>query len=119
MEESEVARDLTCGGAGRWLFNVAWLAVAVGAFWEAALYWLWIPAFLAAGAGCLWNILRCGRVHCFLTGPLYVAAAAYLGAARLGVVPLRPLVLLVVVFGLSLLARLAERRLGRYLGAHP
>src|SRR5215472_11185320 len=33
---------------------------------------LWPAAFFWAGGLCLGNALRCGRVHCTLTGPLYL-----------------------------------------------
>lgn len=36
---------------------------------------LWLPAFLVAGVACIVNARRCGRFHCFLTGPLYLLAA--------------------------------------------
>jgi hypothetical protein len=36
---------------------------------------LWTPAFLIGGVGCVMNAARCGRVHCYITGPLYVLAA--------------------------------------------
>ena len=29
------------------------------------------------GEGCLANATRCGRVHCYFTGPLYILAALY------------------------------------------
>lgn len=37
---------------------------------------LWTPAFLLAGSACIVNATHCGRIHCFITGPLYLLAAA-------------------------------------------
>lgn len=34
---------------------------------------LWTPALLVAGTACVVNAARCGRLHCYLTGPLYLA----------------------------------------------
>jgi hypothetical protein len=40
------------------------------------------------GAGCLANALRCGRVHCYLTGPFFLLVAIVALLYGLGVVPL-------------------------------
>lgn len=106
--------DLTCHPAGRWLWRLPWAAIAVGAFWSAGRLWLWIPSFFVAGVACLVNARRCGRRHCYVTGPLYLGAAFYLVAAGLGRLPLDPSWFLVVVIGASVLAQVAERPLGRY-----
>ena len=36
----------------------------------------WPPALGVMGAGCLVNAFRCGRLHCFITGPYFLAGAA-------------------------------------------
>lgn len=35
---------------------------------------VWPLAFLVMGAGCVTNAIRCGRVHCYFTGPLFLLA---------------------------------------------
>lgn len=35
----------------------------------------WAVAFTVAGVACLVNARRCGRRHCFYTGPIYLLAA--------------------------------------------
>ena len=35
----------------------------------------WTFAFTVGGVACLVNARRCGRLHCFYTGPLYLLAA--------------------------------------------
>lgn len=35
----------------------------------------WIFSFTVMGGACLGNARRCGRRHCFYTGPLYLLAA--------------------------------------------
>lgn len=113
------AGDLTCGPAALWLWRVPTLMIVVGAFWPAGRFWLWIPAFLVAGGACLVNARRCGRVHCYATGPLYLGAAGYLVLALLDRVPFRFGRFLGVVVGLSLLAHIGELLLGRYRGPGP
>lgn len=108
------ADDLSCGPAALWLWRLPTLMIVAGAFWPAGRFWLWIPAFLVAGGACVANARRCGRTHCWVTGPLYLGAAGYLVLAALDRVPFHFIWFLGVVLGLSLLARLAERPLGRY-----
>jgi hypothetical protein len=76
--------------------------------------WLWIPAFLVMGIGCVANAARCGRVHCYFTGPLFLLAAVYTVLAEIHLVPMHPTVLLDTVVILALLAYMAEFRFGRY-----
>lgn len=106
--------DLACGRSGWLLWGVPWVLIGIGAIWQSLLFWLWIPAFLVAGAACVHNARRCGRVHCYVTGPLFLLAAAYLALAAAGLAPLSVSWLLGVVFGVALAAFLAERKLGRY-----
>lgn len=112
-------RDLTCGAAALWLWRFPTLMIVAGAFWPSGRFWLWIPAFLVAGGACVVNARRCGRVHCYATGPLYLGAAAYLLLALLDRLPFRFGWFLAIVVGLSLLAHAAERLLGRYRRPDP
>jgi hypothetical protein len=93
--------------------------IVAGAFWPAGRFWLWIPAFLVAGGACLVNARRCGRVHCYATGPLYLGAAGYLALALLDMVPFQFGWFLGIVVGMSLLAHAAERLLGPYRAPAP
>ena len=67
------------------------------------------------GLGCLVNAARCGRLHCYVTGPLYLAAALYVVLSAFGlVVVLHPGLFLIVLLALSYLAQCAEIPLGMY-----
>ena len=50
---------------------------------------LWTPALLVAGVACVVNATRCRRVHCYVTGPLYLLAAVATVLAGTDLVPLR------------------------------
>lgn len=50
--------------------------------WSAALVWM--------GAACLANALRCGRTHCYLTGPFFLLSALAVIAHGSGLLPLGP-----------------------------
>jgi hypothetical protein len=108
------ARDLT-GRKTAWLFwYVPVLLVIVGSSWSRGRVWLWIPGFLAMGIGCLANAARCRRTHCYITAPLFLLAAVFVGLSALGIVALHPGLFLVVVFGACCLAMCAEIPLGKY-----
>jgi len=49
---------------------------------------LWAPAFLLMGAACVYNAAHCGRLHCRVTGPLYLLAAVATVLLALGAVPI-------------------------------
>ncbi|MGH9743403.1 MAG: hypothetical protein ACRD51_13745 [Candidatus Acidiferrum sp.] len=113
MARSCEANDLLRG----WkcvLWCVPICAVIVGMSWPRGRPWLWIPAFLVLGIACLANAARCGRLHCYLTGPLFLIAAAYVAVAEFGLAPMRAGLFVDVVSGLAVLACLAEVPLGRY-----
>ena len=91
-------------------------ALDVGTGWRTAV---WVVALTTMGLGCLVNALRCGRVHCYLTGPFFLIMAALtllygLGIAPLGVRGWSVLSLALLAGGL-LLYCVPEAILGRYL----
>jgi hypothetical protein len=108
------ASDLACGNSAAVLWYLPAIAVVAGLSWTQARLWLWVPAFLIMGAACVINAARCGRLHCYITGPIYLLAAAYAALADFNLVPMRPGTFLVVVFGLTCLACCAEIPFGRY-----
>jgi hypothetical protein len=106
--------DLTGGWAAWFLWYVPILFVIVGSSWSRGRVWLWVPAFAVMGAGCLANAVRCGRIHCYVTGPLFLLAAVFVALSGLGVVSLHPGLFLLIVLGAGCLALCAEIPLGRY-----
>jgi hypothetical protein len=108
------ARDLT-GRRPAWLlWYVPIILVIVGSGWNRGRVWLWVPAFLVMGVGCLANAARCRRTHCFVIAPSFLLAAVYVALSAFGIVPLRPGLFLLVVFGACCLACCAEVPLGKY-----
>lgn len=106
--------DWLCSGKGLLFWGLPILALIVGGSWSSMRPWFWIPALLIMGIACLANAARCGRVHCYFTGPLYLLAAAYVVLAEFQLVPMNPNRFLGAVLLLTLLAYLAEFPLGRY-----
>ncbi|WP_291736745.1 hypothetical protein [Leisingera sp. F5] len=50
--------------------------------------WVWAGALVWMGAACLWNARRCGRRHCFWTGPYFLVMALVVLTHGYGVVDL-------------------------------
>jgi len=79
---------------------------------------VWVVALAIMGAACIVNALRCGRVHCYITGPFFLlmtlAALLYgLGILRLGGNGWN-LLGLIALIGTIALWWLPEMFLGRY-----
>jgi hypothetical protein len=83
MSEACARDDLVERNIGWWLWRVPLLAFVVGILvGQPGRQLLWTPAFVVAGVACIVNARRCGRLHCFMTGPLYlIAAVATIAAA--------------------------------------
>jgi hypothetical protein len=108
------SNDLTRGRMALLLWCLPVAALIAGEAFPAARPWLWIPAFVVMGSACLVNAAQCGRVHCYITGPLFLLAAAYVALSELQVVPMKSGTFLDVVLILTALAFLAEFPLGKY-----
>mgnify|MGYP001576176147 CR=1 FL=1 len=85
-ERGSKADDLVASRVGWLLWGIPAVLLTVGSVWAVSRAWLWIPAFAVAGAACLANAARCGRLHCFLTGPLFLLGALATLLDGLGVV---------------------------------
>lgn len=68
-------RDLVRSRAALLIWCVPAALVLVGVFWAQGRAALWIPSFVVMGTACLVNARRCGRLHCHITGPLFLLAA--------------------------------------------
>lgn len=99
---------------GMFLWCLPALAVVAGLLWTARLKWLWVPAFLVMGFGCLVNASRCGRVHCYIAGPVFLLAAGYVALTAWRQIPFPPGIFLDAVVALVALAFLVEIPLGKY-----
>ncbi len=77
-------RDLVSSRSWRWLWGLPLLLIALGLLWSPMRAPLWTVAFLWAGLACVVNAARCGRVHCYVTGPLYLGLAGVSALNGLG-----------------------------------
>lgn len=68
-------RDLVRTRAALLIWCVPAALVLLGIVWPQARPALWIPSLLVMGSAGLFNARRCGRLHCHITGPLFLLAA--------------------------------------------
>jgi hypothetical protein len=113
-EQSCKTRDLVCSGSAIPLWGLPVIALIVGSYWQRGRLFLWIPALLIMGLACLANASRCGRVHCYITGPLSLLALIYVVLSAFHLVPMDAGYFLDIILAISVLAVLAEVPLGRY-----
>jgi len=81
----------------------------IGATWAVAFAWM--------GGACLVNARRCGRLHCYFSGPILLIGAVVSFVVSVGVVELGRLGLLAVVgatLGLAALTYALEHAWGTY-----
>lgn len=105
-------------GASALLFWCLPLAILIAAGeWRPVVDWLWAVGFALAATGCLLNVMRCGRTHRYVTGPLLALAALWSLSSAVGLAPLHPNKLMWVIVGVVVLADLSELPLGRHAGA--
>jgi hypothetical protein len=106
--------DLARGWSAVRLWGLPVIALVVGSYSQRARLVLWIPALLVMGVACLRNAARCGRVHCYITGPLSLLAAVYVVLAGFHLVPIQPGIFLDIILAVAVLACLAELPFGKY-----
>lgn len=87
----------------------------VGESWRTGI---WASGLAVMGAACIFNALRCGRVHCYLMGPFLIAMAMVALSYGLGMLPLGErgwsTISLIAIAGTLLLWSLPEMFFGRY-----
>jgi hypothetical protein len=111
--------DLAGRRVGWIVWGVPAALMAIGIAWGTARPWLWIPSLVFAGAACVANASRCGRLHCFVTGPVFLLAAiaALLDATHVVAIAW-PWILVLTIAGTAAGYGLEWMR-GKYVGPVP
>ena len=104
-----------------WLPAIAIVVAGSSGFSSIGRTIVWTVALGTMGAACIANALRCGRVHCYITGPFLVMALVTL-LYGVGVVSLGRngwnLIGLTILVGAIVLWCLPEMFLGKYRKGH-
>src|SRR5690348_755369 len=121
---SAQCRDLTCSrktGLAFWIVPGVLLAITagVGGLYAALS---WPPLLVVMGIACMVNARRCGRRHCYFTGPYFLLLAPVSLLYGLGVLPLGPhgwqWLCDAFLIGAVALCCIPEWLLGRYVARH-
>jgi hypothetical protein len=115
MTECCANNDLVGSKTAWFVWYVPLVLFVIGAFWSAGRVWLWVPSLVVAGMACLLNATRCGRVHCYVTGPLFLLSAAVTVLTALGCVPVTYRQIAIAMFVGTLLAYVPECVRGKYV----
>jgi len=117
-ESRDILFNRLLAGAVFWLPALALVAsgfLDIGPGWRTGV---WTIALTTMGVACVANALRCGRVHCYATGPFFLVMAIGTILYGLGLVPLGKhgwnLIGATVLVGGIALSCLPEVFLGRY-----
>lgn len=118
MTSRDIFRSWWTTGA---VFGLPVLAIVASGFpvvppgWRTAT---WVVALIVMGAGCVINALRCGRIHCYFTGPFFLIMAVAALLYGLGVLPLGKFgwntISAVVLIGTLIFYCVPEMFAGRY-----
>jgi hypothetical protein len=111
-----------------WLSLLLWwlpaIAIVVSGYEPVSRAWrtgIWTAALIVMGVACLANATRCGRVHCYITGPFFLLAAIGTLLYGIGVIPLGTngwsLIGLTILVGAIVLCCLPEMLFGKYRGS--
>lgn len=76
MSNSCTQNDLVKRKISLLLWYIPAALLVIGVFWSKGRVWMWTPALIVAGTACVVNAARCGRMHCYFTGPLWLLGAA-------------------------------------------
>lgn len=115
--------DLACGARALFVWWIPTAILLAAAFSiSSSLVVIWPVVLTWMGGACLVNARRCGRRHCYVTGPFFLALAIVsllygLGVLHLGRHGWQTLAAVLLV-GSCALTCLPEWIWGRYVGKH-
>lgn len=110
------ATDLVGSPLGWVLWGLPIVPFVAGIVWAEARAWRWVPCLLVAGNACLANASRCGRLHRFVTGPVFLLGAVATLVDASGVMVIDWRWILATVIGGTASGYGIEWLRGRYVG---
>jgi len=105
------------------LYCLPVIAIVASGFEPVSRGWrtaIWTAALAVMGGACIANASRCGRIHCYVTGPFFLVAALATLLYGTGVIPLGAngwnLIGMAVLIGAIVLSCVPEVLFGKYRG---
>lgn len=115
MEDLCTSKDLLRNKAFGAMLGLTVALVFAQAVWPRANIWFAVPLLLSWASFCGVNAVRCGRVHCLATAPLFVIGALVLLLIHHRVVLISDVAFNAALLGGVFLAGLAEIPFGMYV----
>jgi hypothetical protein len=116
--ERDILRSWQANAVIYWLPIIVLVAIGfvdVGSLWRSVI---WATALTVMGSACVANAVRCGRVHCYVTGPFFLLLAVVSLLYGFGLIPLGRegwnVIALVAIVGAAVLFWLPECVFGKY-----
>lgn len=115
MSEACASNDLVKSNKSWLLWGLPAVLLAVGTLAPTLRPFLWTPALLLAGGACVANAATCGRLHCYITGPLYLGLAILTVVRATDVLTFPWAWIVVAMVGGTVLAYIPEWIRGEYV----
>jgi hypothetical protein len=97
------------------------IAIVVSGYEQVSRAWrtgIWTAALTVMGVACVANAIRCGRIHCYITGPFFLMVAIGTLLYGTGVISLGTngwnVIGLTILIGAIVLCCLPEALFGKY-----
>jgi hypothetical protein len=118
---AEARSDWASGLRGCLIWGIPAVALSASPQRYLAIAWPVLLTFM--GAACILNARRCGRVHCYFTGPFFLLVAVLSLLYGVGVLPLGAhgwfTLSALLVIGSAVLICVPEWLIGRYRSSEP
>ncbi len=108
-------RDLTGRKWPQMIWLANYVALAAGWFLPTVRPLLWSVGLAAAGVLCILNAARCGRLHCHITGPLFLLGSLLTVLNASGVITVSWNLLGIAIVAGVAVAYAPELIVGRYV----
>lgn len=115
MHEECEKKDLARGPFVCLMMGATALLITGQALWPTGGAWLATAIFAMWGVFCSVNAARCGRLHCYITGPLCLLTAMAFALLGLGIIRFPGNEVALAVLAVAAISMVSEKWLGAYV----